>query len=177
MMLPLRTRLYVGNQSGNVPNQTAFRLSGASYFDQFRHNWLFRSNNYLADNYLNFDHVQVNGGANLLSYQENEKTLDWVVGLNIKTDISTRIRKTSAYPSFNSIIPVETFILGTVAIFKLDENGNDVFIASEIALEKVRAIYGNHYSVVMGDLSQTDVLRVLDYNGYNVFYNFSNYST
>lgn len=27
--------------------------------------------------------------------------------------------------------------------------------------------------VVMGDLNQTDDLRVLDYNRYNVFYNFS----
>lgn len=56
---------------------------------------------------------------------------------------------------------------------KLDVKGIKKFIASELSLEKVKAKYGNHYSVVMGDLSQTDDLRVLDYNGYNVFYNFS----
>ncbi len=56
---------------------------------------------------------------------------------------------------------------------KLDVKGIKKFIASELPLEKVKAKYGNHYSVVMGDLSQTDDLRVLDYNGYNVFYNFS----
>ena len=56
---------------------------------------------------------------------------------------------------------------------KLDTKGIKKFIASEIPLEKVKAKYGNQYSVVMGDLNQTDDLRVLDYNGYNVFYNFS----
>ncbi len=56
---------------------------------------------------------------------------------------------------------------------KLDVKGINKFIASELPLDKVKDKYGNHYSVVMGDLSQTDDLRVLDYNGYNVFYNFS----
>ena len=56
---------------------------------------------------------------------------------------------------------------------KLNTKGIKKFIASEIPLEKVKGKYGNHYSVVMGDLNQTDDLRVLDYNGYNVFYNFS----
>ena len=56
---------------------------------------------------------------------------------------------------------------------KLDVKGIKKFIASELPLEKVKKKYGNHFSVVMGDLNQTDDLRVLDYNGYNVFYNFS----
>lgn len=56
---------------------------------------------------------------------------------------------------------------------KLENKGIKKFIASELPLEKVKAKYGNHYAVVMGDLKQTDDLRVLDYNGYNVFYNFS----
>jgi hypothetical protein len=55
---------------------------------------------------------------------------------------------------------------------KLYTKGIRKFIASELPLEKVKAKYGNHYSVVMGDLNQSDDLRVLDYNGYNVFYNF-----
>jgi hypothetical protein len=56
---------------------------------------------------------------------------------------------------------------------KLDTKGIKKFIASELPLESVKAKYGNHFAVVMGDLKQTDDLRVLDYNGYNVFYNFS----
>jgi hypothetical protein len=55
---------------------------------------------------------------------------------------------------------------------KLKAKGIEKFIASEIPLEKVKTKYGNQFNVVMGDLSQTDDLRVLDYNGYNVFYNF-----
>lgn len=56
---------------------------------------------------------------------------------------------------------------------KLDVKGIKKFIASEVPLEKVRAKYGNQFQVVMGDLKQSDDLRILDYNGYNVFYNFS----
>jgi hypothetical protein len=55
---------------------------------------------------------------------------------------------------------------------KLATKGINKYIASELPLDKVRAKYGNHYNVVMGDLKQTDDLRILDYNGYNVFYNF-----
>ena len=55
---------------------------------------------------------------------------------------------------------------------KLEVKGIKKFIAYEIELEKVKTKYGNQYKVVMGDLNQTDDLRILDYNGYNVFYNF-----
>lgn len=58
-------------------------------------------------------------------------------------------------------------------VSKLESKGIKKFIASELPLEKVKTKYGNHFSVVMGDLKQSDDLRVLDYNGYNVFYNFS----
>ena len=57
-------------------------------------------------------------------------------------------------------------------ITKLRGKAINKFIASELPLEKVKAKYGNHYQVIMGDLNQTDDLRVLDYNGHNVFYNF-----
>jgi hypothetical protein len=56
---------------------------------------------------------------------------------------------------------------------KLDVKGIKKFIASEVPLERVRAKYGNQIQIVMGDLNQSDDLRILDYNGYNVFYNFS----
>jgi hypothetical protein len=55
---------------------------------------------------------------------------------------------------------------------KLSIKGIKKFIACELPVEKVKAKYGNHFQVVMGDLHQTDDLRVLDYNGHNVFYSF-----
>jgi hypothetical protein len=58
-------------------------------------------------------------------------------------------------------------------IAKLMVKGIEKFIASEIPLDKVKEKYGNHYNVVMGDVDQTDDLRILDYNGYNVFHNFT----
>ena len=56
---------------------------------------------------------------------------------------------------------------------KLRAKGIRKFVAREVPVDKVKQIYGNHYAVVMGDLSQSDDLRVMDYNGHNVFYNFS----
>ena len=56
---------------------------------------------------------------------------------------------------------------------KLGAKGIRKFIACELPLDKVRTKYGNHYQVVMGDLNQTDDLRVLDYNGHSVLYNFT----
>ena len=49
---------------------------------------------------------------------------------------------------------------------KLKTKGINKYIASELPLEKVKAKYGNRYNVVLGDLHQSDDLRVLDYNGY-----------
>ncbi len=58
-------------------------------------------------------------------------------------------------------------------VAKLATKGIRKYIASEVPLESAKAKYGNHFGVVMGDLRQTDDLRVLDYNGYNVFHNFT----
>ncbi|HBF42807.1 MAG TPA: hypothetical protein DDW42_04115 [Desulfobacteraceae bacterium] len=55
----------------------------------------------------------------------------------------------------------------------LEVKGIKKFIATELPLEKIKEKYGNQYKVVMGDLYQTDDLRVLDYNGHNIFYSFS----
>jgi hypothetical protein len=55
---------------------------------------------------------------------------------------------------------------------KLSAKGIRKFMASEVSVDKVKKLYGNHFNVIMGDLQQTDDLRVLDYNGHNVFYNF-----
>ena len=58
-------------------------------------------------------------------------------------------------------------------ISKLEAKGIIKYIAVELSLQAVMKKYGNQYNVVMGDLKQSDDLRVLDYNGYNVFHNFS----
>jgi hypothetical protein len=55
---------------------------------------------------------------------------------------------------------------------KLASKGIKKFIAYEVPEEKVKAAYGKHFSVIMGDLKQTDDLRVMDYDGHHVFYNF-----
>lgn len=56
---------------------------------------------------------------------------------------------------------------------KLAAKGIKKFIAFEIDTKKVQQRYGQQYQLVMSDLKQNDDLRVLDYDGHHVFYNFS----
>ena len=56
---------------------------------------------------------------------------------------------------------------------KLKARGMKKFIAYEVPIEKVKQRYGTHFSVIMGDLSQTDDLRILDIDGHHVFLNFT----
>jgi hypothetical protein len=56
---------------------------------------------------------------------------------------------------------------------KLAAKGIKKFIACEVPEHKVKEKYGTYFDVIMGDLYQSDDLRVLDYDGHNVFYNFS----
>ena len=56
---------------------------------------------------------------------------------------------------------------------KLSAKGIKKYIAFEVSERKVKDRYGMKYKVILGDLRQTDDLRVLDYNGHHVFYNFS----
>ncbi|MDJ0875608.1 MAG: hypothetical protein QNJ48_04135 [Desulfobacterales bacterium] len=56
---------------------------------------------------------------------------------------------------------------------KLAAKGIKKYIAYEVAEDKVKDRYGQQYTTVMGDLHQSDDLRVLDYDGHHVFYNFS----
>jgi hypothetical protein len=56
---------------------------------------------------------------------------------------------------------------------KLATKGIKKLIAFEIDPKKVQQRYGKQYQVVLGDLKQNDDLRVLDYDGHHVFYNFS----
>ena len=47
------------------------------------------------------------------------------------------------------------------------------FIAYEVPLDIVKDRYGLHYNVIMGDLKQSDDLRILDYDGHHIFKKFS----
>jgi hypothetical protein len=54
-------------------------------------------------------------------------------------------------------------------IAKLRAKGIDKFIAYEIPMELAKQRYDGHFDMVMRDLSQTDDLRVLDFNGERAF--------
>lgn len=56
---------------------------------------------------------------------------------------------------------------------KFNSKGIKKFIVYEVPVESVKEKYGKHYNVVMGDLHQESDLRVLDYDGHHVFYQFS----
>ena len=56
---------------------------------------------------------------------------------------------------------------------KLSAKGIKKFIAYEVSEEKVKQRYGMHFNIILGDLKQTDDLRVLDYDGHHVFNSFS----
>ena len=58
-------------------------------------------------------------------------------------------------------------------IDKLTQKGIKKFIAYEVSEDLVKQRYGKQFNVILGDLKQTDDLRVLDYDGHHVFYNFS----
>ena len=58
-------------------------------------------------------------------------------------------------------------------IEKLTQKGIKKYIAYEVPEELVKQRYGQQFNVILGDLKQTDDLRVLDYDGHHVFYNFS----
>jgi|TARA_Y100000294_G_scaffold108041_1_gene100211 hypothetical protein len=64
-------------------------------------------------------------------------------------------------------------LINTEFVNKLAIKGIKKFIAYEVSEEIIKEKYGHHYNVVMDDIKQTDDLRVLDYNGHNVFRNFS----
>ena len=56
---------------------------------------------------------------------------------------------------------------------KLTQKGIKKYIAYEVPEELVKERYGKHFNIILGDLKQSDDLRVLDYDGHHVFYNFS----
>ncbi len=58
-------------------------------------------------------------------------------------------------------------------IEKLAAKGIKKFIGFEVPINEVKQRYKTYYDVIAGDLQPEDDMRVLDYDGHNVFYNFS----
>ncbi len=56
---------------------------------------------------------------------------------------------------------------------KLAAKGIKKFMGYEVPLDICQKRYGEHYPVVLGDLRQSDDLRVLDYDGHHIFLTFS----
>ena len=56
---------------------------------------------------------------------------------------------------------------------KLATKGIKKYIACEVPEAQVKAKYGTYFDQIVGDLAFNDDLRVLDYDGHNVFHNFS----
>ena len=55
---------------------------------------------------------------------------------------------------------------------KLAQKGIVKFIAYEVSVERVRAIYGVPFEVIAADLEAVEDLRVLDFNGHHIFSRF-----
>ena len=55
---------------------------------------------------------------------------------------------------------------------KLAAKGVDKFVAFELPLALARTRYGMHFDIVARDLSETDDLRVLDFDGARAFHLF-----
>jgi len=56
---------------------------------------------------------------------------------------------------------------------KLGARGVTRYIAYEVSVEKAKKLYGTRFSIILGDLSQTDDMRVMDIDGHHVFNSFS----
>ena len=60
-------------------------------------------------------------------------------------------------------------LFDNASVVKLAEKGIDKFVAYEIPIALAEQRYGAHFSVVKGDLRETDDLRVLDEDGERAF--------
>jgi hypothetical protein len=60
-------------------------------------------------------------------------------------------------------------ILDSALIEKLAHKGIEKFIACEIPVSLAEQRYGTHFTIVRGDLRETDDLRVLDEDGDRAF--------
>ena len=67
------------------------------------------------------------------------------------------------------ILTSHAALTDAVLLLKLHAKGIDKFIAYDLPLDLVRERYGQHFRVVLRDLSESDDLRVLDFNGQRAF--------
>ena len=58
-------------------------------------------------------------------------------------------------------------------IEKLSGRGIHKFIAYEVDIAGVKQKYREHFEAMRKDLKETEDVRCLDYNGFNVFHSFS----
>ncbi len=56
---------------------------------------------------------------------------------------------------------------------KLSHKGITKFIAYEVPIDRVQAIYGVPFEVIAADLELSEDLRVLDFNGHHIFSRFA----
>ncbi len=54
----------------------------------------------------------------------------------------------------------------------LSQKGINKYVQFEVPVDMVKRQYGQHYSVIMADRKQTDLLRVIDVDGQRIFRNF-----
>jgi hypothetical protein len=55
----------------------------------------------------------------------------------------------------------------------LTAKGLKKFIACEVSIESCKEKYGRHFDIVLGNLRESDDLRILDYSGERAFKRFS----
>jgi hypothetical protein len=55
----------------------------------------------------------------------------------------------------------------------LRKKGMNKYIAFEVPVDLVKSRYGKHYSIIMADRKQPDVLRIVDVDGHRIFRNFN----
>lgn len=59
-----------------------------------------------------------------------------------------------------------------VLIRNLHQKGIAKFITCEVPIDKVKEMYGRHYTSALRDVSQSDELRVIDHDGVRILNNF-----
>ena len=64
-------------------------------------------------------------------------------------------------------------LLSEEFVTKLAQKGIKKYVAFEVDVELCRQRYGKQFEAILSDVHQQDDLRVLDYNGHNVFHLFS----
>jgi hypothetical protein len=67
------------------------------------------------------------------------------------------------------ILTTHPSVLDPALVEKLAGKGIEKFVAYEVPIDLAKTRYGRHFSVVEGDLRESDDLRVLDYDGSRAF--------